>query len=296
LQGSKGRLRTLLVFSATLLARDAIAADGDGFALQPFDPSAASDRFFAVSDATVPGDFAISGRADVQYAYKPLLSGRDPSTGESRDLVSNQLSVYLGGSIALDDTFLFGLTLPFVPTQGGDHADSPDGAALGDLDLYARFAVFDFGETLRLAPEIDLYVPTGSQEKLAGDGSFGAHARALLSGEDGLLVYGLNLGYLVRDPKVGPGYLVGPSTTFGLAFGVQLLEKRLQLAGELQGSTALNDEDGPLNGPTTPVFVLAGAKFRVADFVIGAAGGPSLTEALGNSPRALLTLGYVPRE
>jgi hypothetical protein len=290
------RFSSRLIAAGALLAAGSLAsgaarAQDAGFALQPYDPSAASDRFFAVSDATAPGDKQISARADALYAYKRLLSGVDPATGDSGDVVSSHMYVYAGATIALDDRFLFGISLPIVPVQSGDLDPTP-GAGIGDLKLKARFAVFDFGPVARVAPEIDLSVPTGSQEDLTGDGSFGAHARAHFSGEYDLFVYAANVGYLIRDPKDMPGITIGPAGSFGLAFGCQLLDKKLQLAGELQGQTQLTE--GVFDGPTTPVYALAGAKFRVSDFVVGAAGGPSLSEGIGSSPRAVLSVGYVP--
>lgn len=262
------------------LSAPAFAAETDGFELQTLSPAPAGDRFHLTEDGAVSGDGTLAARLLGSYAYKPLL--RSAQGGE---VVSSQLYMDLGASYSLSRRWLLALDVPWVVSA----SDAPDieGAHLADLRMAARVTAVR-STPFSLGAEVSAFLPTGSQDALAGDGALRAKVHAAGSGRVGAFVYAANLGYLARTERDLSGATVGPALPFSVAGGVVLLDDALTLSTELAGSTVL------VGDGSTPLLGLLAARLRLGGLVVGGGLGPGLSRAPGVSPRGLLSLAWEP--
>ncbi len=277
------------VVTIALTAPLAHAADATArFALEPLQTSPAGDRFFLAPDAGVSGDRTFYAKLFGAYAYKPLLERITEDGG--RDVVSSELYLDVGASYAILRRLLFSADLPVVPYEGGGRSQS---AGVGDLRLGARVALLHAAHA-DLGIEARVWLPTGSPDALTGDGALRGSMHAATSGRVSLFAYNASVGYLARKRRdlLGESQ-IGPSLPFAAAFGVVLLE-RLQIGPEVSGWTVIGGGATLFAGRTTPVLGLLGARYRVADWVIGAGAGPGLSRAPGVAPHVVLSIAWEP--
>lgn len=268
-----------------LVAPTAVAADGTPqFALETLETTPAGDRFFISPDAGVSGHRKFYAKLFGAFAYRPLLK-RD-----SRDIVSSELLVDAGASYAILERILASADLTVVPYEGG-HTPS---AGIGDLRLGGRVEVFHTAQ-VDVGTEARVWLPTGSPAALTGDGALRTSLQVGVSGRSSLFVYSASLGYLARQRRSLSASQVGPSVPFALAFGVVLME-RVQIGPELSGWTAIGGGAQPFAGATTPIIGLLGARYRMGDWVVGAALGPGLSRSPGVAPHVGLSLAWEPSE
>jgi OOP family OmpA-OmpF porin len=270
-----------------------------GFSLLRFEPAGAGDRFFQVRDAFVPGNTESRFRALLlaDFATAPILSRTDNLNGQTVDVISKQSLLNLGLGYFPVDALYFDLNLPLVLSQSGDSTTTPSGAAVGDTRLGVRYGLvgsenagFSFG------PALDVWVPTGSQDKLTGDGKLRALPMLALSGREDIFVWSANLGYQFRRHIDIGSVEVGNSYTFGAAAGLLVLHDVLQVGPELYGAALSSPSQGATFGSqNTMLEALFGAKVHAGDFVFGAAAGPGLARAPGTAPRFLLSAAFAPQ-
>src|SRR5207244_8499094 len=89
---------------------------------------------------------------------------------------------------------------------------------------------------------------------------------------------------------------VGTELVFGAAAGIRTADEKLVLGPELYGSTVVTSGDAWFQRRTTPVEILLGGHYTVADdFRLGAAIGPGLTRGFGTPQlRILASLEWAP--
>ncbi|HEX3775005.1 MAG TPA: thrombospondin type 3 repeat-containing protein [Polyangiaceae bacterium] len=270
-----------------------------GFSLLRFEPAKAGDRFFGVPDASIPGNTSSRFRALVlgDFVLSPILSRTNNVNGQTVDVISKQVLTDIDLGYFPSDDFYFGVDLPLALSQSGDSPTTPSGVALGDTRLSARYGLvgsenagFSFG------PALDVWLPTGSQDKLTGDGKLRAEPMLAASGREDIFVWTTKLGYQFRRELDLTSIEIGNSFTFGAAAGLLLFNDGLQVGPEIYGDALSSPHHGSAFASRNTVLeTLFGAKVHAGDFVFGAAAGPGLSSAPGTGPRLLLSAAFAPQ-
>ncbi len=304
-----GRLRLAKVVSSALALAMAFGAESaqaqsaldqsfvEGFSLLRFEPAPAGDRFFVVNDASA-SDVPEIVRAMVlgHYTLKPTLVRVDADTGERREIVSSQLYTHLDLSLVPVKFLLFNVDAPIAVVQNGEGPAAPDSPAFGDIRVGARARVVGAEHApFSFAPGVDVWLPTGSEDNLTGDGSFRVQPKLIASGRAGSFIYAVNGGFLLREYLDTGSLEVGNSLTYGVAAGVLLVDDKLQLGGELHGAGFVaSKRDDNFASSNSPLEALFGLKFRAGDMQLGAGIGPGLADAPGTAPRVVASIAYAP--
>ena len=270
-----------------------------GFSLLRFEPAPAGDRFFGVRDGYVPGNTSSRFRATIlgNIPVAPLLTRTDNASGKSVDIVSKQFVSNLDVSYIATRWLLLNADVPLVVTQSGDGQTSPSGSALGDTRLGLRVGLIG-GENkaISIGPSLDVWLPTGSTDRLTGDGQLRAQPMFTFSGREDWFVWSAGAGVQLRRRFDSGSQEIGNSWALGAAAGVLLLGDVLQLGVETYGSTLISPIRGKAFGSReTALEALFGARVHAKDFAFGAAFGPGLGEAPGSAPRVLFTVGFAPQ-
>ncbi len=266
----------------------------DKFDLNVFEPAPAGDRFFGVADASSMTDCKVRlGLVGDYTLFRPPLERTDESTGGSVNIVSHELNLHAGVAFPITDFLHANADIPFVASQTGDAAETPKGGVFGDPRVGLRANLVDPDiEAVAFGPAVDVWVPVGSKDNLAGDESARVDARLGVSGRAGVFIYSANGGYLFRK-KIDTGSLeYGPGFTFQAAVGLSLFDDALQIGPEIWGAHQRNPDYD--DSKVTPISALFGAKVRAGDFVGGIAGGPGLSAAPGVAPRLVVSLALAP--
>lgn len=267
------------------------AASAETYDLSPFTGTPAGDRFFEAPDATVRGHRLFAAKLTASYAYAPLLI-RVEETGKEHEIVSSRLWANAGASFTLLRRVLLFADLPVILHQDGAEALRPDSPALADARVGTRVRIASAGP-VDFATELRVWLPTGSGDALAGDGTPRASVSGVASGKVSLFSFAASLGFLARErTELGEAEL-GPAIPFAIAAAVNPV-KRLQLGPELWGAPVVGGKTGFLSERETQLFALFGIRFRAGSWVVGGAAGPGLTQAPGVSPRITLNVAYEP--
>lgn len=288
------------LLALSIPARSAEAQPLDGFALDRFEPTPVGDRFFGVPGAEVAGHGRLYVGLLADYAYRPLVLYRNDGDDRVGSVVSDQVYLHAGFTVALFDRLQISLNAPFAlatsgdsPESGGQQFQSPSGAALGDLRLGLRLRIIgDARGPAQVAIGGYLFTPTGEQDAYASDGKVRGRPELILSGESQHLAYAIHGGVVLRPDRRVLDAQVRNEFVFGAALGVLTADRKFQIGPEFYGGTTL--EDG-FARETTNAEALLGLKYRVSDFVLGAGAGPGFGRGLGTpSMRAVLGVAYAP--
>jgi OmpA-OmpF porin, OOP family len=291
----------LLVGGACLAYAPVAAAQTEQrFSLDQFDPAPAGDRFFGVQGGDPGGHVNPRVMLLGEYAYRPLVLYRNDGDDRVASVVSDQLFAHLGVGLGLWQNFSISANLPVAlltagdsPAAGGLAFSSPSGAALGDLRLGARYRLLGSATgPVQLSLAASLWLPTGDRSKFAGDGAVRGLPALVANGETDGFVYALNAGVAVRGDRTFAATKVGTQLTFGGAAGALFAERKLQIGPELYGTTVL---DSPFERDSTNLEGIVGAKYRLADWVLGAGAGPGFTRGLGTpTARVVASITWAP--
>lgn len=294
------RLSSLAAFTISLGICGTAAAQEtfsfEGFDMQQFQPAAGSDRFFGIPDADVKGHLEASGSLIGNYGLRPFKLVDRSNDETVATIAQTQFYAHANGALRLWNRVQVGVDVPVAVAQSGDGAaiGSPSGAAVGDMRLSARGA-FAKSDPASAAVGVDVWVPTGSQSELTGDGSARVNPKLIFSGRKGNVIYSANGGVLLRKSQMISEASIGNALTFGAGGGVLLAKERLQLGAELYGSAIFPQGEGSMfDGKSTPLEALGGAKLRLRPVVLGIAAGPGLSTAPGTPQfRALASAALV---
>lgn len=173
------------------------------------------------------------------------------TSGESElrhEVIQNQLTADLYGSIALWDRLSIGLSVPLFLVNSGEKEGfiplDPEVAsfALGDLRLSPKVAILQrerdaggFG----LAASLDLTLPTGDADSFVSDG-FQIAPTVAADYAVGDLLVAANLGYRVRteDQDLYGFAEVGSEFFWRLGARYGVVPNELEVIGELYGASA----------------------------------------------------------
>jgi len=253
------------------------------FALQTYEPPPAGDRFFTLPGTGVPGHLVPTAALVLSFADEPLVLQRGGETIPGGRIVQRQLWGFLQASLGLGDRLLLDLSVPVALHQSGSQpiaALAPVAtSALGDLKLGARTPLPRFGP-LALAAALDLWLPTGSIDAFASDGSFRVQPKVVASGSAGPLEYGGTVGYLQRTSSDRVITRTGPAITFGV--GGAWRTGAWRFGPELFGRFQLEGENA------SPVEALVGGHWQRGAIDAGLALGTGLDRAPGAAPVRLV--------
>ena len=292
-------IATAIALVAASTAGSAWAQQGAGIALDQYEHPVAGDAFMAVPAPWVGGHLMPRGMITFDYAKDPLVLV-DDSDERVAELVTSQIFLHLGASLALWSRLGVSVDFPLAVSQsGGDDFGglaSASSAAAGDLRIGLRGSLFgEFYDPFQIGVGAYLYVPTGPADGYTSDGTVYGQPHLLLGGRLPYLVWSAKAGAFVRGSDNNPHQF-----TYGAGIAALLFEDRFQVGPEIYGAVAF--EDKPLNdtisrGSTVNTEALLGAQYRFLDkmFVLGAAGGPGLSTGVGTPQfRVLARLGFDP--
>src|SRR5690606_21095775 len=105
----------------------------------------------------------------MHYSLAPSLTRTDNETGETREIVQNQLYAHANFTGYLLPWLMVNADLPFAIMQRGEGPLAPS-SAVGDLRLGARSGVIGKrSSAFALSPGLAFWRPTGSRDLLTGD-------------------------------------------------------------------------------------------------------------------------------
>ena len=246
----------------------------------------------------MPGNTSSRFRAMLAFnvPLAPILSRTDNQTGQSADIVAEQVVSYLDVGYFPTKWLLVNADLPLVLSQSGDGGSAPSGSALGDARVGLRGSLLG-GENagFSLAPALDVWLPTGSVDQLTGDGRSRALPKVLASGRSHAFIWSSELGYQLRRSYDSGSEQIGNSLVLGGGAGLLLFADMVQVGAEIYGSTLTGPVRGSAFGArNTALEALFGGHVHAGSFVFGVAGGPGLGQAPGSAPRLVFTVAFAP--
>lgn len=265
------------------------------------EPAVAGDAFFTVLGANVDGKVVPRGQLTVDYQHRPFVLVDDVGN-ELAVPSSARLLLHASASLAIVDRVLVTVDAPFAVLQRGDtvilgptfELAPTSGAAVGEVRAGVRARVFgEASAPFQVGVGGFVYLPTAN-DPWGGEGYVHGQPTLQLGGRAGMFRYGSHVGVKLRrseDPT---------SLHYAAGFGVSLLNDALFLGPEAHGSYDLTGGvpiQGLLDLTTgSAVEVLGGVQYRfLRSFVVGAAAGSGITEAVGSpQARVLLRLAYSP--
>ncbi len=280
-------LAAALLLAACAAAR---AQQPGPFALQTYEPPPAGDRFLTVSGTGVPDHLAPAAALVLSAAADPLVLRVNGQYLPGGTIVHRQLWAYAQGSVGISGRVLLEATLPMALSQSGSRplTDLPQvtSSALGDLRLGARLPLPRFGP-LTTAVAAELWLPTGSQDAFASDGSPRFGVRAVAAGESGHVEYGGQLGLLWRSSQDLVATSTGSAVTWAVAAAWR--EGAWRAGPELYGRYQFAGQT------TSPAEALLAGHWSHGWFDTALAFGTQLNHAPGAAPyRVVARLSWSP--
>jgi len=277
--------------------------------LPKFNPSPAGDRFFGVPSPYAAGEATFHAMAMLDYARNPLKLVRE-NGDETEDIgavVSDQMFVHVGLNFAIVNYIAISVNMPFAVLSQGDAPSGgnvafaePDGAAVGDMRLGARFRIVGgYHDPFQLGVGGYVWVPTGFDTSYVSDGSVRGQPQLLLGGRADRFIWTMMAGPTLRSTTSLGNVELGHQMNWGAGVGALLLDNRsLQLGIETAGGVDVETPDSR----STNAEALAGIKLRLPGLEscancleLGAAAGPGITTGIGTPEvRALFQFAYTP--
>lgn len=265
------------------------------------EPAIAGDAFFSVLGANVDGRLVPRGQLTFDYQHRPFVLvdevGNElaaPSAQRALLHASATFSIFDRALVSVDAPFALGQTGDTVLIGANSELAPTQGAAVGEVRVGARARLFGGPkDPFQIGVGGFVYLPTAT-DPWGGEGYLHGQPTLQLGGRVGPVRYGAHTGVQLRrsqDPT---------SLTYAAAVGVALLDDALFFGPEAHGAYDLT-QGAPIQGildlSTGPVLeVLGGVQYRfLRDFVVGAAAGSGLTEAVGSpQARVLVRFAYSP--
>ncbi|NUP07929.1 MAG: OmpA family protein [Polyangiaceae bacterium] len=274
--------------------------------LPKFNPAPAGDRFFGVPSPYAAGDMTFHAMVMLDYAREPLVLVRE-SDDETEDLgavVSDQMFIHVGLNFSILSRIAISASMPFAVLSQGDAPSGgtvafaePEGAAVGDLRLGARFRLFgEYHDPFQIGIGGYFWMPTGFDNSYVSDGSFRAQPQLLMGGRADRFIWSVMAGPTLKTSSTDlAGVQLGHQMNWGAGIGVLLLDKRtLQIHAETSGGVDVQEPDAR----STNAEIIAGLKWRLpsVEFLeLGLGAGPGLTTGIGTpAVRGVFQFAYTP--
>jgi len=290
---------------AVCSAANASAQDAKGFSLDRFDPAERGSDWFALDSLDLRGHRRSAVGDVTEFAYKPLVIYNGDGS-ERAAIVKLQSFTHVGASIVMWDRARFGFNLPVLFWQKGEAGnigstryEASNNSTVGDLRLSGDYLLFGkYRAPLSVAAGMSLYVPTGDRASYTGDEKLRVSPRVLVSGDYQSFAWAGRLSFdLNRQDQTFAGKPMGSELNFGLAAGVRAFNKTFLIGPELFGSTGISDGDAVFAKATTPMELLLGAHYRLAqDLHVDLGFGPGITKGYGTPlMRGMFSIEWAPK-
>ncbi len=277
---------SLLLFGALILPVTA-KAESPKVNVERFTPSPHAEDMMSVRTAQEPAENGLSGGAFITYGKDPLrFIDKRYSDTSTFEMVNHQAVADLFLSYLLWKQLSFGVTLPVVLFSGGDDglvgAPPADATGFGDVVLGVKWlAMGRTADGFGLALDMDLTLPTASDDTFAGDKGVTVIPRLVADWRMDDTTLAVNLGYRVRQSQeLGP-YETGTEVQVGLGARQGIWNDRAQLLAELLYA-APPDDDGGDSGSSLEGQI--GANLCVGGVArVFAAGGGGFLDGIGDT-------------
>jgi len=262
--------------AAAMLSTEA-SAQQKTFHLDRLETPGAPDDGVAVFRPQTLQRNSVYGQLALAYALNPLRTrnitdDRATINRSSVAVMKHQFSIYGSAGFELIDRVILGVNVPLALVQSGSNpnygatgvtaagtkltAVTPDGAAMGDIRLDARFTLLrTLDRRSALGAQLSLFAPTGSTTNFGGDGQ--TTAMFMLTGETSVrtLILAANLGIHFRpdnsinDPANNAGLGIGNELRWALGAFLPLADGKFRVGANLFGQTGI--DSSPIIGDTT---------------------------------------------
>ncbi|MCB9709418.1 MAG: hypothetical protein H6714_11570, partial [Myxococcales bacterium] len=278
------------LLSTAALSVMATSAQAQTVNINHFRPAELARDGFAISRPDDQGHLKFGAQLHLEYANDPLvyLNNTANNNSEAFSVIEHQLVSHLTLSLGLWDRLVLfaGLPVNLIMDEGSNaFGVTADGPGIGDVYAGARLRlVGERDDVGALALQVTGTFPTADladdNQLFSGDDSPMVHPELLMElRAKGVRLTG-NVGARFREARPLPGISVDDELTYGAALTLPLVRDRLDMMGELWGSTALNDDFGKRGN--SPLEALGGLKYYSAGgFTVGAAGGGGILGGYG---------------
>jgi hypothetical protein len=292
----------LTLAATTPLALRAQSIPNDHFSVNHYTPAIGPGNYLQVDGAAVGGHLTPSFEIQVDYAHRPfVLYGASCSNGNTTncslekgqvDIIGQQLTTNLAGTLALWNRLQLGLIVPLVYTHGDKFAASTPGFSTPYIDIPGGYA-FGFGDP-RLSAKVRL-LGSGNQGFMLAAAAFVTFPVAHALESERSLGYdtvtggghvaaefrvsrfraGVNVGGEYRPEREILATTVGSDFYYGAALGFDITSL-LSVLTEIAGSTRFKNEldQNPIE------WRLAG-RLTQGDFVFQLGAGAGLVSGVG---------------
>jgi outer membrane protein OmpA-like peptidoglycan-associated protein len=297
--------RAMTVATATMMVSGVARAENPRVNVQVFRPSAHVGDLLSTLTSDVGPHTQWGAGLLLHFGKNALVFVDSTGTGEVRqEVIQDQLTADLYGSIALFDRLSIGLSVPLFLLNSGEDTDliplnpAPSSFALGDIRLSPKVAILQrekdaggFG----LGASVDVTLPTGDADSFVSDG-FQIAPTVIADYKIGDLLVSANLGYRIRTEKADLYSFaeVGSEFFWRLGGRYSVIPKELDVIGEVYGASA----DWSTANNTHLEGLLAG-RLHLPDsglaFTVG--GGSGFTKGYGNTKfRIFAGIAYEPEK
>ncbi|MBN1210724.1 MAG: OmpA family protein [Myxococcaceae bacterium] len=291
LRGAVGAWGMLGLLAAVLVAAPASAqpaAPSQGIDVQQYKPGPGWKDVLGVHSPQVAPHMGWNLGLSFNYAKDPLNFLRPRTDEFVYEIVKNQFTFDLMGSIALFDRFELGVALPITSQSSASTASvSPilaqgvSATGMGDLRLVPKARLLSTEGGLQLGVAVPVLLPTSGGKEFLGRGGLAVAPRLLgeWTSEGGTRVLA-NVGVNLQSQEQFYNLNVGSEFAYGLGAEVpfKLGEHRLAAEATLVGAIGMKET----NAEERPLELLGAMKYRFTDTLAAhLGGGPGLTRGYG---------------
>jgi len=270
---------------------------------QVFRPSAHAGDLITTMLTDVGVHTAWSASLLMNFGKNPLVFVDQTAGANSRhEVIQNQFTADLMGSIALFDRLSIGLAVPVFFVNSGEKVGfipldpAPSSATLGDIRLSVKVGILQRekdADGFGLAAVVDFGLPTGQADSFVSD-PFNVAPVVLADYRLGELVLAANLGFRIRSAttELYDFATVGSEFFWRLGASYEVVPGELSVIGEIYGASA----DWTTANNTHTEGILAGRlNLPDADLAITVGGGSGFMKGYGNTKfRIFAGVQYAP--
>jgi outer membrane protein OmpA-like peptidoglycan-associated protein len=297
------RLTPTLCALSTVFATASASADNPRVNTQIFRPSAHAGDLITTMLTDVGIHTAWSASLLMHFGKNPLVFVDTTEGGGGRhEVIQNQFTADLMGSIALFDRLSIGLAVPIFLVNGGEKAGfvaldpAPSSAGLGDIRLSVKVGILQRekdADGFGVAAALDFGLPTGSADSFISD-PFTITPTVMADFRIDDLVLAVNLGFRIRteETELYDFADVGSEFFWRLGGSYDVVPGQLAVVGELYGASS----DWTAANNTHMEGILAGRlNLPDIDLAVTVGGGSGFTKGYGNTKfRIFAGVQYAP--
>jgi large repetitive protein len=229
------------------------------FDSQLFHPTPDAAGLVSIITEKTPGHLSVATGLWLDLGFNSLRVGVPSLTLPRATLVTRRFDAHLVSTLGIGRHLEVGLELPFVLYQGGNDSAFArqvlefggfESGQLGDVTLHGKYTVLD-EQGLRpgVAAGLNLRLPTGDENNLAGEASTVIEPFAAVTKRHGPHAAAVNLGLRYRPkPEALGDFEIGHQLLYGVgisyATGKPGFEQTSALVGELGGQLPLSGAKG----------------------------------------------------